>query len=192
MSEVAAIRNLVMQSARTLEAAVKHHWPVVNPERNGLQESNLTIHFAARALQEGLHVYPEASNHNTVEGHSRVDLLVKGSLAGTELTILVESKKLFSAGKAAEMHADYWKMCEFVYARTQDANLEQKIHALRFGLLLAVTASVQNKDWWIEPYPYDGKSWDALAGVLAKACDKGSYEIAGLYPQHILYAVFQL
>lgn len=181
-----------MQSARTLEAAVKHHWPVVNPERNGLQESNLTIHFAARALQEGLHVYPEASNHNTDDGHSRVDLLVKGRLAGTDLTILVESKKLFSAGKAAEMYADYGKMCKFVSTETQDASLEREIDALRFGLLLAITASVHNKDWWIEPYSYDGKSWDALAGVLTEACEKGSYEIAGLYPQHILYAVFQL
>ncbi|WP_460044449.1 hypothetical protein [Pseudomonas sp. S2_H01] len=192
VSEILAIKDLVRQSAEALQDAVQHHWPVVNPERNGLQESNLTIHFAARALSAGLHVYPEASNHNVVDGHSRVDLFVKGQIGGNDVAILVESKKLFSAGKAAEMHADYQKMQNFQFANSQGANLEKEQGCLRLGVLLAVTADVNNKDWWIEPYPYDGRSWDRLAGVLTKACDKGSYEITGLYPQHILYAVFRL
>jgi hypothetical protein len=108
------------------------------------------------------------------------------------VAILVESKKLFSAGKAAEMYADYQKMQKFQFAKSQGSNLEKEQGYLRLGVLLAVTADVNNKDWWIEPYPYDGRSWDRLAGALAKACDKGSYEITGSCPQHILYAVFQL
>jgi len=192
VNEIFAIRDLVRQSADALQEAVKHHWPVINPELNGLQESNLTLHFAARALSAGLHVYPEASNHNVVDGHSRVDLFVKGQLSGNNVTISVESKKLYSAGKAAEMWADYQKMQTFEFAKTNAANLENGKDGLRFGVLLAVTADVRNKDWWVEPYAYDGKSWDMLADVLAQAFDKGSYEITGLYPQYLLYAVFKL
>jgi hypothetical protein len=192
VGEIAAITDLILQTSQALEEAVTAHWPVIYAERNGLQESNLIIHLAARALRSGLHAYPEASNHNVVKGHSRVDLLIRGNLAGIDVAVLVEAKKLFSAGKAAEMHRDYLKMIDFAHAPPISSDELNQLPRAEFGVLLAITADINNREWWNEPYPYDGKSWDGLGDVLQTACARGSFEITGLYPQYILFAIFRL
>ncbi len=191
LSKIEKIQELIKRSACSLGSAVQHYWPVINYEKNGLQESNLTIHFAAHAMGLGLHAYPEASNGNNIKGHSRVDLLVKGVLNEENISILVESKKLFSAEKAQEICNDFEKIKAFEFVRIMSGEADNE-NTSAYGVLLAITSREVNAAWWNEPYPYDNGSWDSLGEILKIANVKGFFEIPCHQSQYILYAIYKL
>lgn len=191
MSKISRIREFISLSAGSLGEAIQHYWPVINYEKNGLQESNLTIHFAVHAMGAGLHAYPEASNGNYTDGHSRVDLLVRGLLDQDYVTILIESKKLFSAEKAQDICRDYAKIKAFEFVRRTNEET-RKSESTAYGVLLAITSRESNAAWWQKPYLYDDGAWDNLGTILKGAGDRGVFEVSGLQHQYILYAIYAL
>ena len=192
MSELEKIRALVEKSSISMGKALRCYWPVINPEFNGLQEANVTFHFAAHAMQDGLHVFPEASNANTMHGHSRIDLLVRGVLDSDEIAVLVEAKKLFSAEKAAEMNKDYNKILGFEFVKPVLQRAPFRDVKRTYGVLLAITQNTANMEWWCSPYPWSQRSWSDLSVNLANACDKGSFKIDCANDQYILFAIYHL
>jgi len=180
------IDTLVDGMGNSLDRALQHYWPVANPERNGLQEANLTYHFAAQCLAAGLYVYPEASHGQISDGHKRVDLLVRGSIGSQNASIIVESKKLFSSEKAASMAGDIEKINGFVFPDLPPPNEPV------YGLLLAITENPENAEWWDQPYECGIDSWDFLMKSLArmKAVTR-VLSIKAKRPQFILTAIYQ-
>lgn len=193
MSHLKVIAELVDASVKSLEAGLQEYWPVVFPEKNGLQEANLTTHLASQAISHGFFVYPQASNGDISLGHSRLDLMLLRASGAAKLALLVEAKKLYSPEKAGEMVSDFEKISRFQFVTdTPHRNLGPEVE--RYGMLLAVTTDVSNMQWWNEPYEWDsGGSWDKLKAVLEKASLRSSVEFAARNrPQYILYAVFDL
>lgn len=186
------IQRLVEASVQSLAGSIGQYWPVVNPERNGLQEANLVTHLAAVGLAKGGYAYPEASNGNTELGHSRIDLLLLWQMEQARLALLVEAKKLFSADKAAELVSDFEKMQRFAFVRDGQLESFQAPQAM-YGLLMAVTTSAENSRWWEDPYEWDaGASWDRLKEVLEQAGIRAAIKLEGPRPQYILYALYRL
>ena len=187
------IINLVTKSKYSLEKSLSKYWPVVNPEKNGLQEINLTMHIAAMALSNEMMIYPEASDNNTENGNKRVDLLVKGKVDNKPAFILFESKKLFSAEKAGEMVSDLEKMRNFKYV-VSDVSTENDTKGMdKYYVLLALTVSDDIKDWWCEPaqYDMDNNDWDKLREKLLETDTKGFVDVNAMQRQYVLYAVFR-
>lgn len=179
------INEILNETRDALEAAINSYWPVVNPEKNGLQEANLTFYFAAQCLSHGMHVYPEASHGDSSQGHRRVDLLVRGRAGSDNAVFLVESKKLYSAEKAREIASDIRKICEFGF--TDSVASGEAV----FGVILAITVNPEIAEWWAAPYECSTESWNMLARML---CDTKSitavHEIDARYKQYMLLAVF--
>lgn len=191
MDSIQVIVGLVESAARSFERGLDVYWPVVNPDKNSLQEANLTLHFGCAALNAGLHVYPEASNSDVLGGHSRIDLLVFGDILGEQSAVLVEAKRLYSSEKAAELVSGYNKILKFAFV--EDGSTANNSVFKRFGLLLALTTREEDAKWWRQPYKYDyGASWDALMDVLESSRESNYIEINARRKQYLLYAVFSL
>ena len=193
VSYLKAIIDLVEASARSLEKGLHEYWPVIFPEKNGLQEANLTTHMASEALNRRFFAYPQASNADISLGHSRVDLMLLRAIGKSRLAILVEAKKLYSPEKAGELVGDFEKISRFRFVNdSPHQSIGTKI--TRYGVLLAITTDAANKEWWNQPYEWDcGASWDRLKAVLEKASLRSSIEFSVRdRTQYILYAVFEL
>lgn len=193
MSYIKVITDLVEASAGSLERGLQEYWPVVFPEKNGLQEANLTTHLASEALIRGFFAYPQASNADTGIGHSRVDLMLLRDVGATKLALLVEAKKLYSPEKAMELVYDFEKLSRFRFVNdAPHPSLDQD--TAKYGMLLAITTSEGNMEWWNQPYEWDsGASWDKLKVVLEKAIRRSSMKLSVRNrPQFILYAIFDL
>ena len=194
MSQVDFIETMVNASVSSLERGLLQYWPVVNPESNGIQEANLTLHLASVALNLGFSAFPEASNGDFHQGHSRADLLLINRDENMKMAILVEAKKLYSAQKATEMASDFEKMVEFKFVPDKGGkSLEDNLKNHKYGLLLAITQHEDYLDWWEKPYEYDsGGSWDLLKDVIKAAKKRGVIKMPNLDYQYVLYAIFQL
>ncbi|KMQ74054.1 hypothetical protein Msub_10225 [Marinobacter subterrani] len=177
---------------QSLEVGLEEYWPVVNPDKNGLQEANLTTHLAHKALNSGFYAYPQASNAHFEAGHSRVDLLLIRKTERIKTAVLVEAKKLYSSEKALELVSDFEKIRRFRFVpdRIQKgADLE----TVKYGLLMAITTSSANMEWWNDPYDWDfGASWDKLKAIIETAALRSSVTLPARRHQYVLYAVFEL
>lgn len=188
MSPIEEINGLVVEAAKSLKRCLDEYWPVVNPDSNGLQEANLTTHLATQAMSNGFFAYPEASNADISFGHSRADML----LLSPKMAVLVEAKKLYSAEKAGELVADFRKIERFSFVG-DDSQSFPAAEIPKYGLLLAITTSKANMEWWNEPYDWDsGASWDKLKAVLETAVLRSSVELSLKRTQYVLYAVFEM
>ncbi|MGO5000121.1 hypothetical protein [Oceanisphaera sp. W20_SRM_FM3] len=188
MSPIEDINRMVVDAAKSLEMSLHKYWPVVNPNNNGLQEANLTIHLASQAMNHGFFAYPEASNADTCHGHSRLDLL----LISPKVAVLVEAKKLYSAEKAGEMVDDFGKIKRFSFL-DDDKKGFMLATIPKYGLFLAITDDKKKMEWWNEPYDWvSGSSWDKLKTVLETAVLRTSIELSAKRPQYVLYAVFEI
>ena len=193
MSELKLIKELVEASAKSLERGLREYWPVVNPDKNGLQESNLTTHLASEALRRGLFAFPQASNADSAFGHSRADLMLLDTNGAQKMVLLVEAKKLYSPEKAGEMVSDFEKMSRFKFV-TDSPDTDIGDGVAKYGMLLAITTDPSNMQWWNQPYDWDcGASWDKLKSVIEMANLKSSIEFSVRNrSQYILYAVFKM
>lgn len=185
------IVNLVKSASDSLEKSLSQYWPVVNPDKNGLQEINLTMHVAAKALESEMMIYPEASHNTEGDGHKRIDLLVKGDIEGKQSFILFESKKLYSAEKAHKMASDLDKMEKFELVDSDIFTNNNNYN--KYFTLIALTVREDIKDWWCKPgqYDNDNNDWDKLREKLLKTDTKGFFEIKAMRKQYVLYAVFR-
>ncbi len=184
-STVKEIESLIKSSTETLRKALGNYWPVINPDKNGIQEANLTYHLAHACMKKGLNCYPEASHAINHEGNKRVDLLVNGKLNNKVCTFLVESKKLYSSEQALKMFDDFNKMSQFIPVNSD-------ISAPKYAVLLAVTVSDENAEWWTTPYKSDGKGWTELMESLEKCEMHDNILIETQYKQHIVYAIAKI
>lgn len=184
-SLILEIEKLIVESTKTLKKSLDNYWPVINPEKNGIQEANLTYHLAHACMNKGLFCYPEASDYTNKEGNKRVDLLVNGKLKSDSTTFLVESKKLYSSEQALRMFKDFSKMKQF-------SPVSNEINRPKYAVLLAVTVSLDNAEWWNTPYLSDSKDWDALTEVLLSCEIHKHVSIDTQYKQHIVYAITEI
>ncbi|MGR4068636.1 hypothetical protein [Billgrantia sp. C5P2] len=192
MSDLQEVEKLLMAAIQSLEEGLEEYWPVINPDKNGLQEANLTTHLAHQALISGFYAYPQASNANIQTGHSRVDLLLLRKAKKTKIIVFVEAKKLFSSEKALELVSDFEKICRFHFVQDR-LQQDDGLDVIKYGVLLAITTSSANKEWWDHPYDWDsGASWDKLKGVIESAGIRSSVTLPVRRNQHVLYAIYEL
>lgn len=191
MSELKKVEALMHGAAESLARSLKLYWPVVNPDKNGLQESNLTTHLASQALKSGFNVYPQASNADLAKGHSRIDLLLLGSTPQNKIAVLVEAKKLYSAEKAGEMVSDYEKICSFQFVKDK-YGCDVNANTQKIALLLAITEKPENSSWWEAPYECKSGGWNALKSVLDAADARKSIHLKAAREQYVLYAAFKI
>jgi hypothetical protein len=186
------VSGIIDETCKLMSDGLAHYWPVINAGVNGLQEANLTYHFAAECLRRRMHVYPEASHGAPSNGHRRFDLLVIDPNHTPNTTFIVETKKLFSSGKAREIVDDIDKILSFERAISSTDKASIPLEK-RVGVLLAITQREDVAEWWCDPYPY-GSGWDRLRDKLIVVSAKMDCKtIEGvLIKQHILYATFDV
>ncbi|KEQ15924.1 hypothetical protein GZ77_05350 [Endozoicomonas montiporae] len=136
-------------------------------------------------MQYGLLCYPEASHGYNKNGNKRIDLLVNGDIEGQEVTFLVEAKKMYSSEQASKMFCDFQKMKIF-------APVSDSIKKPEYAVLLAVTVSSSNAEWWSNPYECSSNGWNQLMGALNQCEVHGTIMLDTQYRQHIVYAIAKL
>jgi hypothetical protein len=161
MSRQDMLIKALKDTASSLEEHLQLFNPVINPEKNGIQEANLTMQFAHQCLSNGWFVYPETSNvaRNSIDDKChRIDLHV---ICKEQFILTVEAKKLYSVEKAKEILSDL--------KRARTLNYQHKHnHLPHYVLILAVTESSNNANWWCasEDWRNISPTWKELGETL--------------------------
>ncbi len=185
---LAKLIDSIKQSSSNLEEHLKIYTPVINSDKNGIHEANLTLQFAHQCLRKGWFVYPEASNvyQNTNDKKPiRLDL---HAICEGEFILTVESKKFYSADKGKELKADFERAQSIQYPHHYN-NLPH------FVLLLAVTESSDYENWWCQSQNWVNTTpiWKELAQILeSEGMVKSSFKINADKTHHLLYAIKQV
>ncbi|MCE0495758.1 hypothetical protein [Vibrio salinus] len=178
-------------TAAALEQHLKVNTPVINPEKNGIQEANLTFHFASQCLQKSWLIYPEASNFS-VDGrpksrkkHARVDLHV---IVENRFIMTVEAKKFFDIDSGNGLIEDF--------KRAQSIKYEHRFDELpHYILLLAITEKDNWEGWWRDSQIDENSSetWKDLSQILeSEGIVRSSLAIDDNRKKHyLLYALKQ-
>lgn len=142
----------------------------------------MTSHFSivcSNHASKNLFIYPEVAFKCIIEGDDediesdyRIDLMVYNDL--NKSMLLVESKRLFSNEKARSIIQDIDKIIEF--KPVQECNVDMPICMSndKAGLILAVTQSLDVKDWWMTKNnsdcldKYKSSGWMDLKNKLYK------------------------
>ncbi|WP_064603681.1 hypothetical protein [Photobacterium sp. J15] len=161
MYNIKPIITALIDTASLLEKHLCIYNPVMNRDKNGVPEANLTLQFAHQCLKNGWLVYPETSNikqntntHNPI----RVDLHV---ICPGQFMLTVESKKFYSSEKGKEIISDYTRAQSIEYCHKHDS-------LPHFVLMLAITENSDYEDWWrkSENWNNESETWKELAGIL--------------------------
>ncbi|MGF1724396.1 hypothetical protein [Photobacterium nomapromontoriensis] len=186
--EVNQLIELINKTSCKLEEHLNIYTPVINSDKNGIHEANLTLQFAHQCLGKGWFVYPEASNvyqDSSAKKPIRLDLHV---ICRDEFILTVESKKLYSVDKGKELIADFKRAQSIQYPHCYN-------DLPHFILLLAVTESSEYENWWCQSHNWqnDTPVWQELAQILEReGMVKSSFAIDADKTHYLLYAITQV
>lgn len=181
---VREIAENIKRAAEKLKGHLIKYNPVINPEKNGIQEANLSLHFAHQCMSRDWYVFPEASNFTCCNnGNARVDLHV---IVDNKYILTVEAKKLHNTTTGASLVEDFWRATTIEYKH--DYN-----HLPHYVVLLAVTEKNDNVNWWCQSHNWinEHSTWKELAEVLERKGIVRSMEVMndGNRNHYFLYAI---
>lgn len=179
--------SCVEATARRLSAALARYWPAMG--NSEIAEANLVVNLAATLVAKEMHVLAEVPFLGRPNEHG--DLFAMNN----QYAVLVEAKRLYHAGKAAELAMDYRRALGSELPHYVGSQAPQPV---ALACAVATTWQPQIQGYWCSDErvaPGGARGWRALLEdvLLAPSVRRiGSFEIQTCQDwgtQHLLYVV---